>query len=132
MKDSSNVDDAAAAEQQIRRRRHSTRSPLQAIDTNRGDGVTTELLITPKSAVTCAGASTAGIGTCANASAVDTKRANTPKRPSNHSASFFSPPRALREPIPFLSPTVPNYKDFCGTDDGKKQEDPSCTMLLVF
>jgi hypothetical protein len=24
-----------------------------------------------------------------------------------------------REPIPFLSPTAPSYKDFVGTDDGK-------------
>lgn len=35
-----------------------------------------------------------------------------------HDASFFSPPRIVREPIPFLSPTTPSYKDFVGTDDG--------------
>ena len=108
-KDSSAV---AVGEQQIRRRRHAAaaRSPLQALDTNcAGDSESKEVYITPKSA--CANA---------DASARTPKRASTTKRPSSnsHGASFFSPPRALREPIPFLSPTVPNYKDFAGTEDG--------------
>ena len=117
-KDSSAV---AAGEQQIRRRRHAAaaRSPLQALDTNRAgdsDSKEVEVHITPK---------TAGPNHCANAdddaSAQTPKRASTTKRPSSsssHGASFFSPPRALREPIPFLSPAAPNYKDFAGTEDG--------------
>ena len=112
----------AVGEQQIRRRRHAAaaaRSPLQALDTNRagdsGDG-SKEVFITPTAA-------TNHIKTCANAddaSVRTPKRASTTKRPSSssHGASFFSPPRALREPIPFLSPTAPNYKDFAGTEDG--------------
>ena len=112
-KDSSSA--VAVGEQQIRRRRHAAaaRSPLQALDTNcAGDSASKEVYITPKSTATTKVA-------CANADSARTpKRASTTKRPSGHSASFFSPPRALREPIPFLSPTVPNYKDFAGTEDG--------------
>lgn len=102
----------AVGEQQIRRRRHAAaaaRSPLQALDTNRaGDSDSKEVYITPKSA------------NADDASVRTPKRASTTKRPSSssHGASFFSPPRALREPIPFLSPTAPNYKDFAGTEDG--------------
>lgn len=107
----------AVGQQQIRRRRHAAaaRSPLQALDTNAGDSAI-EVYITPKSAATNHIVASAN----ADASARTPKRASTTKRPSStsHGASFFSPPRALREPIPFLSPTCPNYKDFAGTEDG--------------
>ena len=103
-----------------RRHQHAPRSPLQSLDTNRpsADHVSQDL-ITPRN-------TPVRYSDCANANAND--GVIVTKRPDNHGASFFSPPRAIREPIPFLSPTVPNYKDFVGTDDVRLLRNPALTM----
>ena len=101
-----------------RRHQHAPRSPLQSLDTNRPDYVSQEDLITPRNATPVRHSD------CANAN----DGVIVTKRPGNHGASFFSPPRAIREPIPFLSPTVPNYKDFVGTDDVRLLRNPALTM----
>mmetsp|Transcript_20199 Transcript_20199/g.44083 ORF Transcript_20199/g.44083 Transcript_20199/m.44083 type:complete len:574 (+) Transcript_20199:143-1864(+) len=62
----------------------------------------------------------------------NSRRSSTRNHQQQHAphadASFFSPPRIVREPIPFLSPTTPSYKDFVGTDDVRLLRNPRLTI----
>ena len=55
---------------------------------------------------------------------------SNPNPNPNPNPSFFSPPRALLEPVPFLSPPAPSYRDHPGTEHVRLLLHPVRTLSL--